>query len=215
MTSSISLQLRLLAITGACILSGAAMSQVSDSQLNQSAQDAAKLTRNVVKNNAALATTSTPLLNPSWSDYATATTTAYCLAKHPIQTGTAKYTHDGYEYASWNPAIVGSVRRNFMYGRDSAATSDPNAVTQTCQQACGQMGKLYEPTYKGAALTRKVGTTVVSSGMGDIAALAMQDKDFYLGTTVVAGQWTRVQSFQESDVAQADMCCCHVVPATP
>ncbi len=151
---------------------------------------------------------------PGWSDYATATTTAYCLAKHPVQNSVNKYTDDGYEYASPNPAIVGSVRRNFVFNRNPADTTDvTNGQPRTCQQACRQMGKVYAPTYKGAALHHLSGTTPVASGMGDMAALALIDTDFYLSKRVVAGQWTRVQSFQESDVAQADMCCCHVVPA--
>jgi hypothetical protein len=153
------------------------------------------------------------LQNPVFSDYAAATATAYCLAKHPLQPGSARFTRDGFEYASTNPAIVGAVRRNFLFERDSNATVDPNAITQTCQQACQQMGKTYGSTYYvGAALQRKQGDSEVSSGLGDIAALAMQDKDFYLDKTVVAGQWTRVQSWHESDVAQADMCCCHMKP---
>ncbi len=150
---------------------------------------------------------------PTFSDLATPATTAYCLAKHPIQNSVNKYTDDGYEFASPNPAIVGSVRRNFVFNRNPADTTDPKAITQTCQQACRQMGKVYGPTYKGAALHHLAGTTPVASGMGDMAALAMIDTDFYLNKRVIAGQWTRVQSFQESDVAQADMCCCHVVPA--
>jgi hypothetical protein len=200
-------------ISSAFAMTTAAFAQATEEQAIQSAQQSARVTGKLI--NPVAVTAASPLGNPTWSDYATATTTAYCLAKHPIQTGTAKFTHDGFEYASWNPAIVGSVRRNFMFGRDAAATSDPNGVTQTCQQACQQMGKVYEPSYQGAALHRRIGSTVFASGMGDIGALAMQDKDFYLDKTVVAGQWTRVQSFQESDVAQADMCCCHVVPATP
>lgn len=156
---------------------------------------------------------SAPSFAQSWSDMTTATTTAYCLAKHPVQTALNRFTDDGYEMASANPAIVGAVRRNFIYGRDPNAMDDEtNTQNRTCSQACGEMGKLYGPTYKGEALTHLVGNTPVASGLGDIAALVMEDKDFYLGKRVVSGIWTRVQSFQESDVAQADMCCCHVIP---
>jgi hypothetical protein len=163
---------------------------------------------------ALISTTAFAQSGPTFSDLATPATTAYCLAKHPIQNSVNKYTDDGYEFASPNPAIVGSVRRNFVFNRNPADTSDvTNAQPRTCQQACRQMGKVYAPTYKGAALHHLAGTTPVASGMGDMAALAMIDTDFYLNKRVIAGQWTRVQSFQESDVAQADMCCCHVVPA--
>ncbi|MUG92086.1 hypothetical protein F7734_06290 [Scytonema sp. UIC 10036] len=44
----------------------------------------------------------------------------------------------------------------------------------------------------------------------DIASLAVQDKDFYLDKTVVAGIWARSSTYQEADVAQADFCCCQI-----
>lgn len=151
---------------------------------------------------------------PTFSDYATPAALAYCLAKHPVQTDSRTFSDDGYEYAHYNPAIVGAARRNFLFGRDLDATIDPNSNAPTCQQACEQIGKLYGSTYyTGAALRRKVGSNEYASGIGDVAAAAMQDKDFYLNKTIISGFWARLQTYHESDVAQADMCCCHMKPA--
>jgi putative flippase GtrA len=146
-----------------------------------------------------------PAVN-EWSDYTTATAAAYCLAKHPYRTTyTGLYTPDGYEIAA-APGIVGAVRRNFVFNRTSTLTDQGNG--QTCAQACGEFGKLYGASLTGKSLTQKVGTTTFASGIGDIAALAVKDNDFSLSTTVVAGIWSRSNTFQESDVAQADFCCC-------
>ncbi|NMG18326.1 hypothetical protein [Brasilonema bromeliae] len=144
-----------------------------------------------------------------WSDYTTATAGAYCLAKHPYLTsysGTT-FTPDGFEIAT-APGLVGAVRRNFVYDRSSSTTDQGNG--QTCAQACGEFGKFYSPSYKGKSLTQKVGQTTIASGLGDIASLAVQDKDFYLDKTVVAGIWARPSTYQEADVAQADFCCCQI-----
>jgi hypothetical protein len=154
-----------------------------------------------------------PLNNPTFSDYTTPAALAYCLAKHPVQTDSRTFADDGYEFAHNNPSIVGAVRRNFLFGRDANAATDPNSNAPTCQQACEQMGKLYGSTYyTGAALRRKVGDSEYASGLGDVAALAMQDKDFYLNKPIISGFWARAQTYQEADVAQADMCCCHMKP---
>ncbi|MFL9449590.1 hypothetical protein AB0758_00360 [Tolypothrix bouteillei VB521301_2] len=142
-----------------------------------------------------------------WSDYTTATAGAYCLAKHPYLTNYTGFTPDGFEVAT-APGLVGAVRRNFVYDRSSSTLDQGNA--QTCAQACGEFGKFYAPSYKGKSLTQKVGTTTIASGLGDIASLAVQDKDFYLDKTVIAGIWARPSTYQEADVAQADFCCCQI-----
>jgi hypothetical protein len=148
--------------------------------------------------------------SPTWS--AEATTGAamgYCLAKHPYQTiHTGTYTPDGYEIAA-APGIVGAVRRNFIYDRTTPGVDQ--GVNNTCKRACAQFGKVYGPTYKGYPLRQQVaGGTIINSGVGDMAALAMPDNDYYLSTQVTAGIWSRGNTWHESDVAQADFCCCHV-----
>lgn len=144
-----------------------------------------------------------------WSDYTTATAAAYCMAKHPpyVTNSTDNFTADGYEVPA-SPGIVGAVRRNFVFDRSSSSSDEGNG--QTCAQACGEFGKFYAPSYKGKSLLQKVGQTTAASGLGDIASLMVTDNDFYLSTKVIAGIWARVSSFQESDVAQADFCCCQV-----
>ncbi|MUG99168.1 hypothetical protein F7734_45510 [Scytonema sp. UIC 10036] len=150
-----------------------------------------------------LSKAATPI--PGWSDYTTATAEAYCLAKHPYRTNyTGTFTPDGFEIAT-APGLVGAVRRNFVYDRGSTTLDRGNE--QTCSQACGEFGKFY-PTSKGKSLTQKVGERTFASGIGDIASLAVQDKDFYLDKTIIAGIWARSSTFQEEDVAQADFCCC-------
>ena len=152
--------------------------------------------------------------SPSWS--AEATTGAamgYCLAKHPyrtIQTGT--FTSDGYEIVS-SPGVVGAVRRNFVYDRTVPLVDQ--GTFNSCKSACSEFGKVYGPTLKGYPLRQQVpsGTAipaVINSGIGDMAALAMPDNDYYLNKKVTAGIWSRGNTWHESDVAQADFCCCQV-----
>ncbi|WP_152670143.1 hypothetical protein [Lysobacter capsici] len=144
---------------------------------------------------------------PSWSDTTTAAATGYCLAKHPYQTiHTGGYTPDGFEIVA-APGIVGAVRRNFI--RQRRDTSVDQGINNSCPQACAQFGKLYGPSYVGASLRQKVaGGALINSGLGDLGALVMTDHDYYLGKTVVAGMWSRGNTWHESDVAQADYCCC-------
>jgi len=149
-----------------------------------------------------------------WSD--TTTTGAamgYCLAKHPYQTIYAgrPFTPDGYEIVG-SPGIVGAVRRNFVYDR-STGTSDEGNANSSCKQACFEFGKMYSP-YTGVPLRQKVGPggrTTINSGIGDMASLAVKDRDFYLITDAVAGVWSRGNTWHESDVAQSDYCCCHAI----
>jgi hypothetical protein len=154
-------------------------------------------------------------LGPTWSDITTGAAAGYCLAKHPYRYGggtfvygSDTYTKEGYEVVA-SPGIVGGVRRNFVYNR-STLDKDEGNENSTCAQACGQFGQLYGPSYKGVPLKQIVsGAKVpINSGIGDMAALVMPDQDFYLGTTVVAGIWSRGNTWHESDVAQADFCCC-------
>jgi len=145
---------------------------------------------------------------PTWS--AEATTGAamgYCLAKHPYQTiHTGTYTPDGYEIVA-PPGVVGAVRRNFVYDRTLPKVDQ--GVKNSCKQACAQFGKLYGPTYTGYALRQKVaGGSLITSGIGDMASLAMSDNDYYLSEEVTAGIWSRGNTWHESDVAQSDFCCC-------
>ena len=148
-----------------------------------------------------------------WSD--TTTTGAamgYCLAKHPYQTiYSGRFTPDGYQIVA-SPGIVGAVRRNFVYDRSTDASDEGNA-NSTCKQACSEFGKMYSP-YVGAPLRQKVGpggTTTINSGIGDMASLAVKDRDFYLSADVVAGVWSRGNTWHESDVAQSDYCCCQAI----
>jgi hypothetical protein len=149
----------------------------------------------------------------------TAAAVGYCLANHPYQTihpglnagpdYPRGFTPDGFEIVPV-PGVVGAVRRNFVYHRSTLLSDE--GVSNSCAQACGEFGKAYSPT-GGAPLHQSVGTggtTIIESGLGDIAALAMVDHDFYLGKEVVAGIWSRGNTWQESDVAQADFCCCTV-----
>ncbi len=148
----------------------------------------------------------------TWSD--TSTTGAamgYCLAKHPYQTlyTGRSYTPDGYEIVA-SPGVVGAVRRNFVYDRTTDASDEGNS-NNSCAKACSEFGKFYGPTYQGAPLHQKVGAkggALISSGIGDMASLAVKDQDYYLGNQAVAGIWSRGNTWHESDVAQSDFCCC-------
>jgi hypothetical protein len=73
------------------------------------------------------------------------------------------------------------------------------------------MGKPYEPTYQGRALRQQMSDgTLITSGIGDMASMALPDHDFYTGRKTVAGMVSRANTYHESDVAQADYCCCCV-----
>ena len=155
-----------------------------------------------------------PHATNSWSDTTTTgAATGYCLAKHPYQTlyAPSTFTPDGYEIVA-SPGVVGAVRRNFVFDRTTDASDEGNA-NKTCKQACFEFGKLYSP-YVGTPLRQKVGPggrTIINSGVGDMASLAVKDRDFYLSTDAVAGVWSRGNTWHESDVAQSDFCCCHMV----
>lgn len=145
-----------------------------------------------------------------WDHMTTATATAYCLAKHPYVSATnyGGYTADGYQIVP-APGIVGAVRRNFVRNRSSINYDE--GVKQNCQQACSQFGSMFGSS-KGTALMQKVNAAgqLATSGIGDMGAMTVQDRDFYLLKDVVAGMWTRGNTWHESDVAQADYCCCEL-----
>jgi hypothetical protein len=150
----------------------------------------------------------------SWSDLSASTATAYCLAKHTgVKPGPDGYSADGFEVST--SFAVGSVRRNFVLNRPPQTLGmDDAGKDQTCEQACAQLGNFYQPAYTGSSLKyRPQGTIAVSSGIGDHAQLAMRDHDFYTQGRVISGFLTRPQNYQNEDVAQADHCCCQVVPA--
>jgi hypothetical protein len=152
----------------------------------------------------------------TWSDTTTAAAMGYCLANHPYQTiHTGPFTPDGFEIASY-PGVVGCARRNFVYER---SVSSPPALGEpdegegnSCVKACKQWGLPGFP-FRGVPLKQQVaGGGVINSGLGDLAAMATFDFDFYLRTYVVAGMYSRGNTWHESDVAQADFCCCQLVP---
>ena len=145
-----------------------------------------------------------------WEHMTAAAAAGYCIANHPYQTiHTGGYTPDGFEIVP-PPGIVGAVRRNYIYNRST--TEKDEGAANSCPQACAQFGKSYEPSYSGFALSQKVGDgkTTISSGIGDLASSAIVDRDFYLDKDVVVGMQSRGNTWHESDVAQADFCCCGV-----
>ena len=147
-----------------------------------------------------------------WSDISAATAAAYCLAKHTgVAAGPDGFSSDGFEVST--SVVVGAVRRNYVFQRPTQVPGSVDAGQgQTCEQACAQMGKTYEPGLVGAALTYAPGGgTPRVSGIGDHASIAMFDYDYYKDKTVVSGFWTRPQNYHDADVAQADHCCCHAV----
>lgn len=154
----------------------------------------------------------TPIYADAWSGVAAGAATGYCLAKHPYQSNTPDlYTADGYEKVG-SPGIVGAIRRNYIYERPphTGLAPDPGN-SQNCEQACRQLGKSYGPSLQGRVLRQQTSNgTLITSGIGDMASLAKTDHDFYTGKTTVAGILSRASTFHESDVAQADYCCCQV-----
>ena len=55
------------------------------------------------------------------------------------------------------------------------------------------------------------GGHIINDGIGDMAALTITDYDYYLNEVVTAGIWSRGNTWHESDVAQADYCCCQII----
>ncbi|MGB9366447.1 MAG: hypothetical protein WCE79_10575 [Xanthobacteraceae bacterium] len=157
---------------------------------------------------ASIASAGSVFAQHTWSDYSAAAAIGYCMAVH--RNGPAGGYTNGFENVA-PPGVAGAVRRNFVYGR--AALPRPSqdvAAKQTCADACVQWGKAFsgsgKPLHTGSA------ATPVQSGIGDIAATALKDWDFYHPSDppVVAGISGRPQNYQSADVAQADFCCCHL-----
>jgi hypothetical protein len=74
------------------------------------------------------------------------------------------------------------------------------------------MGKQYEPGLEGRPLHQKLSDgTTITSGIGDMASQALPDHDFYTSRKNISGMISRANTFHESDVAQADFCCCNVI----
>jgi hypothetical protein len=155
------------------------------------------------------ASSATPVYADSWSGVTAAAATGYCLAKHPYQSNApGPFTPDGCEKVG-SPGIVGAIRRNYVHKRTTTKVDE--GVRQTCQQACFELGKNYGQPSAGRALRQQLSDDhVITSGIGDMASLAKIDHDFHTGKKTVAGILSRANTYHESDVAQADFCCCHV-----
>jgi hypothetical protein len=147
----------------------------------------------------------------------TAAAQGYCLARHPYiaaPAATAPYTAEGFEVAA-SPGIVAAVRRNFVYNRTRPKRGEHDiGQANSCADACQQWGQLYAPSYSGAPLRYRSSDTAppIANGVGDMASLAQSDWDFYRRKPQVAAITGRPLNFHESDVAQADLCCCHLAP---
>ena len=152
-----------------------------------------------------------------WSEQATAAAMGYCLARHPyIPAANPPYTAEGFEVPN-SPGVVGAVRRNYQYSRASVDynAGDPGQG-QTCAQACYQWGKGYLPSYGGVPLRyMRAGSTPIADGIGDMAATVHRDADYYLRQPQIAAMTGRPMNYHESDVAQADYCCCHLTSPAP
>jgi hypothetical protein len=155
-----------------------------------------------------------PVFVDAWSGVTAGAAAGYCLAKHPYQSNTADlYTADGYEKVGV-PGVVGAVRRNFVRKRSNTQTD--TGGKQSCDMACREFGRDYEPTLQGRALHQNIGDNrLITSGIGDMASLAYPDHDFYLNRPTVAGMASRANTYHENDVAAADYCCCHATMPPP
>lgn len=154
----------------------------------------------------------------TWSEQTTAAAMGYCLARHPYIARSPKnpFTAEGFEILA-SPGVLGAVRRNYVFQRKGAAVGLPDSgQNQTCAQACSQFGLNYGSATAGRPLMfrDKVGN-VMADGIGDMASLAYRDFDYYNNDNVIAGMWGRPLNFHESDVAQADFCCCQLDTSQP
>lgn len=152
----------------------------------------------------------------NWDGMTTAAAMGYCLANHPYRTiHPGPFTPDGYEIASF-PGVVGVTRRNFVLTRTTVTTPPGPGSTdegngQTCEVACKQWGLRGLPHFKGVPLRQQVPGGVIPSGIGDLALQATFDVNFYTFNTEVAAMSSTSNNWHTSDVAQADLCCCHMV----
>ena len=153
----------------------------------------------------------------TWSEQTTAAAMGYCLARHPYipRNPADPFTAEGFEILA-SPGVLGAVRRNYVFqrGNPSVLMLDPGQ-NQNCTQACRQFGLNYG-TIVGRPLNyRDSAGNLIPDGIGDMASLAYRDFDFYNNQSVIAGMWGRPLNYHQSDVAQADLCCCQLDTSTP
>jgi hypothetical protein len=153
----------------------------------------------------------------TWDGMTTAAAMGYCLAKHPYQSVYTGFAPDGYEVASY-PGVVGTTRRNFVLNRTAISTppapgDTDEGVANSCPAACKQWGINGGPNFRGVALRQKLaGGAIMPSGIGDLAHQATFDVNFYTWVWEVAAMYSTSNNWHLSDVAQADYCCCQMVP---
>jgi hypothetical protein len=148
----------------------------------------------------------------TWTEQTTAAAMGYCLARHPYipRDPANPYTAEGFEILA-SPGVLGAVRRNYVFGRGPVGISDPDkGQDQTCKQACMQFGLNYGANLGRPLYYRDPAGNTVADGIGDIASLGYRDFDWYNNQNVIAGMWGRPLNYHESDVAQADLCCCQL-----
>jgi hypothetical protein len=151
----------------------------------------------------------------TWSEISTGAAAGYCLARHPFINlpGGNRFTSEGFEIAA-SPGVVGAVRRNYVFNRGAVdfATVADSGSGQHCVDACRQWGLNWN-SKDGKPLRYRSSTTStpIADGIGDMAATAHPDADFYLRRhDEIAGISGRPLNYHEADVAQADFCCCHL-----
>jgi hypothetical protein len=153
----------------------------------------------------------------TWTDQTTAAAMGYCLARHPYipRDPANPYTAEGFEILM-SPGVLGAVRRNYVFNRGPVSPADPDkGQGQDCTAACRQFGLNYGTTGGRPLGYRDPSGRVTPDGVGDMASLGVRDNDYYLGGTVIAGMWGRPLNYHESDVAQADFCCCQLDAREP
>jgi hypothetical protein len=152
----------------------------------------------------------------TWTEQTTAAAMGYCLARHPYipRDPANPYTTEGFEILS-SPGVLGAVRRNYVFQRGPVSVTDPDkGQGQDCKQACMQFGLNYGANLGRPLNYRDPAGNTVADGIGDMASLGYRDFDWYNNQSVIAGMWGRPLNYHESDVAQADFCCCQLDPAS-